>query len=137
MTTSELRVPEDRFQEFEEDAKRIHFELMRNDSIDHTTPKQITEEIKKDEGVISFKRGDYMIVHSTLRGYVSNRHRVFGTIFVQELTKSIQQLMRKDDHNFEEVIRRACFAVSKHQSSGESAPHVPDLARIQNCRDIS
>merc|ERR1719414_2808058 len=68
-----------------------------------------------------------MIVHSTLRGYVSNRHRFFGTVFVQELTKSIQELMRKDDHNFEEVIRRACFAASKHQSSGESAPQVPEF----------
>ena len=61
---------------------------------------------------------------------MSNRHRFFGTIFVQELTKSINELLRKDDHNFEEVIRRACFAASRHQSSGVSSPQVPDLARF-------
>ena len=79
------------------------------------------------KGAISFKRGDYMIVHSTIRGYISNRHKYLGTVFIQELTKSIKSQMSKQNHNFEEVIRSACFAASSHQSSGVSAPQVPEI----------
>ena len=85
------------------------------------------EDGNEDDGFISFKKGDYMIVHSTLRGFVSNRHRYMGTVFIQELTKSIQELMRKESHNFEEVIRSACFEASNHQSSGTNAPQVPEF----------
>lgn len=113
--------------ELEEDAKRIHCELMSNDCNGSVLPISKNEDHDIDNDVISFKKGDYMIVHSTLRGYVSNRHKYLGTIFVQELTKSIKEMMRQESHNFEEVIRRACFAASKHQSSGENAPQVPEF----------
>ena len=36
-------------------------------------------------------------------------------------------MMRQEIHNFEEVIRRTCFAASGHQSSGENAPQVPEF----------
>ena len=118
---------EDHFHEFKEDAKRVHSELIGSDAVDPIPSQEANEDENKDEGVISFKKGDYMIVHSTLRGFVSNRHRYRGTVFIQELTKSIQKLMKKEKHNFEEVIRRACFEESSHQSSGTSAPQVPEF----------
>lgn len=122
-----FNLTEDGFLAFEEDAKRVHNEMIGIDGNDLMTAQEVSEYSSKNKGAISFKKGDYMIVHSTLRGYVSNRHRFFGTVFIQELTKSIQELMTKENHNFEEVIRRACFAASTHQSSGTNAPQVPEF----------
>ena len=122
-----LDLSEDGFIVFEEDARRVHSEMIGSYANEIVSLPEVTKNNCKDEGVISFKKGDYMIVHSTLRGYVSNRHKYLGTIFVQELTKSIQELMRQENHSFEEVIRSACFASSSHQSSGENAPQVPEF----------
>jgi len=89
--------------------------------------QETKEDSEQDHEAISFKKGDYMIVHSTLKGYVSNRHKEYGTIFIQEMTKSINELMRYENHNFEEVIRRTCFAASSHRHSGINASQLPEF----------
>ena len=79
-----------------------------------------------DPESIEFKKGDYLIAHSTISGFVSNRHRRFGSIFVQEITKAINQYMGKGQNHFEEVVRIACSSSSWHQYSGEKAPQLPE-----------
>ena len=79
-----------------------------------------------DPDIIEFKKGDYLIAHSTISGFVSNRHRRFGSVFIQEITRAINQYMGKGENHFEEVVRIACSSSSWHQYSGTKAPQLPE-----------
>ena len=79
-----------------------------------------------DPDIIEFKKGDYLIAHSTISGFVSNRHRRFGSVFIQEITRAINQYMGNGANHFEEVVRIACSSSSWHQYSGMKAPQLPE-----------
>ena len=79
------------------------------------------------QSVVSFKKGDYVIVHSTIKGYVSMRHRTIGSIFVYELSQQIQNLINKEKINFEDVVRQACISTSKHEKGGIDASQLPEM----------
>lgn len=54
--------------------------------------------------------------------FVSMRHKLNGSIFVFELAQKIENMVTSDQINFEDVVRQACIATSKHQVSGIDAP---------------
>ena len=87
-----------------------------------------------EDGLISFKKGDYLVAHSTIKGYVSNRHRRYGSIFVHEMVKSIVEMMAYENHNFEDVIRFVCMKTSRHQFSGLNASQLPELTTTLRAR---
>ena len=87
---------------------------------------QRSSECEFDPDIIEFKKGDYLIAHSTISGFVSNRHRRFGSVFVQEITKAINEYMGRGKNHFEEVVRIACSSSSWHQYSGMKAPQLPE-----------
>ena len=92
--------------------------------------RQQSEPIQTDsygQREISFKTGDYLLVHSTIKGYISNRHVRYGSVFINELVKSIVEMMCYDDQNFEDVIRHTCSATSLHQFSGANASQLPEF----------
>ena len=120
-------LPEESFLSFDDETMNDHSQIVGTDLNQSQPMKENKEDVDQDQRTISFKKGDYMIVHSTLKGYVSNRHKQYGTIFIQELTKSINELMRCENHNFEEVIRRTCFAASSHRFSGINASQLPEF----------
>ena len=76
---------------------------------------------------ITFQKADYLIAHSTMSGFVSNRHRLHGSIFIQELTASMNKYMGRGQYHFEDAVRIACSASSFHQRSGQTAPQMPEF----------
>ena len=90
-----------------------------NDSVGHV-------EVVEDERV-GFKKGDYVIVHSTIKGYVSVRHKKNGSIFVYELSKQLSSLVAQPERNFEDIVREACIATSKHDLSGVRGSQLPEF----------
>ena len=96
-----------------------------NDTLNSSKPQRAVQ-CDFDPDIIEFKKGDYLIAHSTISGFVSNRHRRFGSVFVQEITKAINQYMGKGHNHFEEVVRIACSSSSWHQYSGMKAPQLPE-----------
>ena len=85
---------------------------------------------------ITFKKADYTIVHSTVSGFVSNRHRRFGSPFIQELAAAIKENMTQDNTDYEEVIRVAILATAKHQHSGSNAPQMPEFTSTLRAKFI-
>ena len=122
-----FRLPEDSFLCYDDNTIDNYSQCIGTSSNQLPHIQETKEDSEQDHEAISFKKGDYMIVHSTLKGYVSNRHKEYGTIFIQEMTKSINELMRYENHNFEEVIRRTCFAASAHRRSGINASQLPEF----------
>jgi len=116
------------YQTFEEELAAVRGTTVAG--IENTSFDVRNETLEKktnNKSLISFKKGDYMLVHSTIKGYVSNRHHKYGSIFVLELTKSIVEMMSYDNHNFEEVVRRTCLATSQHQFSGVTTSQLPEF----------
>ena len=122
-----INLPDESFLSFDHETINENSRFIGASSNQSPPAQENKEDSNQDKLKISFKKGDYMIVHSTLKGYVSNRHKEYGTIFIQELTKSINELMRYENHNFEEVIRRTCFAASSHRHSGVNASQLPEF----------
>ena len=79
------------------------------------------------DSVVGFKKGDYVIVHSTIKGYVSMRHKKNGSIFVYELSQQLSSLVTEQQQNFEDIVRQACIATSKHEISGVKASQLPEF----------
>ena len=75
---------------------------------------------------ISFKKGDYLIAHSTVAGYISNRHEEYGSVFVRELSEAIQEHMTNGINCFADVIQRACFSTAKRQETGTEYTQLPE-----------
>ena len=69
--------------------------------------------LQEDGGVVGFKKGDYVIVHSTIKDYLSMRHKENGSIFVYELSQQLQRLAAKQEGNLEDIVRQACMSTSK------------------------
>ena len=97
-----------------------------NDSVEMSSPH---EDEYDGNGEISFKKGDYMVVYSTIKGFVSKRHRKNGSIFVRELANSINELMTKNNNNFVEMVEHACIATSHRQSSGIVSMQLPEITK--------
>ena len=68
---------------------------------------------QEDEGVVGFKKGDYVIVHSTIKDYLSMRHKENGSIFVYELSQQLHRSVAKQEGNLEDIVRQACMSTSK------------------------
>ena len=97
-----------------------------NDSVEMSSPH---ENEYDGNGEISFKKGDYMVVYSTIKGFVSKRHRKNGSIFVRELANSINELMTQKNNNFVEMVEHACIATSHRQSSGIVSLQLPEITK--------
>ena len=69
--------------------------------------------LQEDGGVVGFKKGDYVIVHSTIKDYLSMRHKENGSIFVYELSQQLHRLAAKQEGNLEDIVRQACMSTSK------------------------
>ena len=80
-----------------------------------------------DSRVVGFKKGDYVIVHSTIKGYVSMRHKQNGSIFIYELVQQLSKFGTKQQRNLEDIVRQTCFATSKHEISGVRASQLPEM----------
>ena len=85
---------------------------------------------------ISFKKGDYLICHSTVSGYVSNRHRRFGSPFIQELAVAINGCAAQQYSDYEEMFRVVRSATAKHQYSGSNAPQLPEMVSTLRAKFI-
>ena len=100
------------------------------DIIKFDTPYMLEDndvECFEDETVVGFKKGDYVIVHSTIKGYVSMRHKQNGSIFIYELAQQLNNLRTKHEGNLEDIVRQACIATSKHEISGVRASQLPEM----------
>ena len=69
--------------------------------------------LQEDGGVVGFKKGDYVIVHSTIKDYLSMRHKENGSIFVYELSQQLHRLVAKQEGNLEDIVRQACMSTSQ------------------------
>ena len=76
---------------------------------------------------ISFKKGDYLIAHSTISGFSSYRYQTSGSPFIRELVSAIKEHVVSDNINCEKLIRDARKATAKHQQSGSNTPQLPEL----------
>ena len=108
---------------------------MESDSTDafNTTSLQRNGQ-KYDE--ISFKKGDYLICHSTITGYISNRHRRFGSPFIQELAAALKRCEVQQYSDVEEMFRVVRSATAKHQNSGDNAPQLPEMVSTLRAKFI-
>ena len=85
---------------------------------------------------ICFKKGDYVVVHSTVPGFSSNRHRRFGSPFIQELSASIKEHTAQGNTDCQEMILVAMLATAKHQYSGSNAPQLPEMTTTLKAKFI-
>jgi hypothetical protein len=99
---------------------------LESDSADAYNTPGLAENVQ-GSGKISFKKGDYAIVYSTMSGFSSHRHREFGSPFIQELAAGIKRSAVEDNADYEEILRDVRSATAKHQYSGSNAPQLPEL----------
>ena len=85
------------------------------------------EETVPESNEISFKKGDYHIVHSTVSGFVSYRHRELGSPFVQELAAALKTFMVQGNTDYQEMIRIVQSSTAKHQYSENDALQLPEI----------
>ena len=99
---------------------------MESDSCDAYDTPGLSENAQK-HGRISFKKGDYVIVHSTISGFISNRHQQLGSPFIQELAAGIKRSVVEDNTDYEDILRDVRLATANHQYSGGNAPQLPEM----------
>ena len=98
-----------------------------DDIISIDAAKQVERNKEDVDSVIGYKKGDYVIVHSTIKGCVSMRHKTNGSIFVFELSQKIVELESRQHSNFEDIVRQACISTSRHELSGLGASQLPEM----------
>ena len=103
----------------------ISFDHIQSCEVNETESENTVSHLA--DGVVGFKKGDYVIVHSTIKGYVSMRHKKNGSIFVYELSQQLSSLVTEQQKNFEDSVRQACIATSKHEISGVKASQLPEF----------
>ena len=116
----------DQAQSSRETDRVIHVLGMESDSFVASNTVQIEANIP-DSKQISFKKGDYHIVHSTVSGFVSYRHRDLGSPFVQELATAIKTFMVQGNKDYQDMIRIVQISTAKHQRSQNDALQLPEI----------
>lgn len=81
----------------------------------------------RGESELSFKRADYMVVHSTVGGFVSFRDTDVGSAFIHALVNAITKHMAHGQKNFAEVVKLAAYNTSRHQKGGVDEVQVPEV----------
>ena len=99
---------------------------MESDSAGALNTVQL-EQTVPESNVISFKKGDYHVIHSTVSGFVSYRHPALGSPFVQELAAAIKTTMIQGNIGYQEMIRIVQASTAKHQSSENSDLQLPEI----------
>ena len=100
--------------------------VMESDSSGALNTVQLPETVPKSN-VISFKKGDYHVVHSTVSGFVSYRHPSLGSPFVQELAAAIKTTMAQGNGDYQEMIRIVQTSTAKHQNSEKDDLQLPEI----------
>ena len=84
-------------------------------------------ETTPDPNAISFKKGDYHVIHSTVSGFVSYRHPELGSPFVQELAATIKTFMAQGNIGYQEMIRIVQSSTAQHQNSENGDLQLPEI----------
>ena len=86
-----------------------------------------SEETVPESNEITFKKGDYHVVHSTVSGFVSYRHPELGSPFVQALAAAIKRCMVQGNTDYQEIICVTKSSTAKYQYSGNDASQLPEI----------